>query len=199
MKIEWTPPEPRAGLEGAWDKFIGPGATNAELWLQLMGTLLLTAVLTVINFNQRLELGWGTGQWLVFLLFALDLSGGIITNATATAKRWYHRPGQRFKNHFGFVAVHGVHLLVIAWQFGSGNWLYFAIYYGILLIGTAVLLQTPLYLKRPLALLIYSLTLVINSMIIPPYPGMAWFIPFFFLKLLIAHLLPEAPFQPKTD
>lgn len=198
MKIEWTPPEPRPGLAGAWDKFIGPGATDAELWLQLVGMVGLTAVLTLINLNQRSDLNWSGWQWLVFLLFAFDLSGGIVTNATATAKRWYHRAGQRFRYHFGFVAVHGLHLAAIAWLFRDGDWLYFAVYYGWLLVGTAVLLRTPQYLQRPLALLLYSSTLLLNISLLQPTSGLAWFIPFFFLKLLVAHLLPEAPFTPES-
>ena len=199
MKISWTPPEPRHGLAGAWDKFIGPGATNGELWLQWIGTVGLTAVLALINLNQRRELNWSTWQGIVFLLFAFDLSGGIITNATATAKRWYHRAGQHFIDHFDFVAVHGLHLALIAWLFRDGDWLYFAIYYGYLLAGTAVILRTPLYLKRPLALLLYSGTLLLNGSFILPTAGLGWFIPFFFLKLLVAHLVPEAPFQPETS
>ena len=198
MKISWIPPEPRSGLAGSWDKFIGPGATNAELWLQLVGGLSLTAVLTLPLFNQRSTLNWSTLQWIVFLLMAFDLSGGILTNATATAKRWYHRPGQRFIDHFGFVTVHGIHLVVIAWLFRDGDWWFAAVYYGYLLLGTAVILRTPLHLKRPMALLIYSGSLLLNSSYILPTAGLGWLIPFFFLKLLVAHLLPEAPFQPES-
>ena len=196
MKIDWTPPEPRPGLIGAWDKFIGPGATNAEQWLQWSGTLGLTAVLALINLNQRSDLNWSTLQWIVFLLLAFDISGGILTNATSAAKRWYHRAGQRFSDHFGFVAIHAVHLAAVAWFFRDGDWLYFVVFYGWLLLGTAVILRTPLYLKRPLALLLYSVTLLLTSSFILPTAGLGWFIPFFFLKLLVAHLLPEAPFQP---
>ncbi|GJM40748.1 MAG: hypothetical protein DHS20C20_10300 [Ardenticatenaceae bacterium] len=199
MKILWLPPEPRSGLAGTWDKFVGPGATDAEQWLQLLGGLSLTAVISLSAFTQRNNLNWSTLQWVIFLLFAFDLSGGILTNATATAKRWYHRPGQRFVDHFGFVAIHGIHLAAVAWLFRGGDWLYFAIYFGYLLLGTAVILRTPLYLKRPLGLLLYSGVLLLNSSLILPMPGLAWFIPFFFLKLLVAHLLPEAPFQPENE
>ncbi len=196
--IEWTPPKPRTGLAGEWDKFIGPGATEAELWLQLAGALGLTAVLTLTNISQRSELNWTSWQWFVFLLFAFDLSGGILTNATATAKRWYHRAGQRFMDHFGFVALHGIHLAAVAWLFRGSDWGYFGLYFGYLLLGTAVLLRTPLYLKRPLALLLFSGTLLLNNSLLQPSPGLGWFIPFFFLKLLVAHLLPEAPFTPEN-
>ena len=199
MKISLTPPNPRDGLAGAWDKFIGPGATNGELWLQLLCGLGLTAVLILINLQQRHTLDWTIFQWIVFFLFAFDLSGGILTNATSAAKRWYHREGQRFIDHFGFVALHGIHLAAAAWLFHNGNWSFFAVYYAYLLGGTAVILYTPLYLKRPMALLIYSGVLLLNSSFIQPIPGLGWFIPFFFLKLLVAHLLPEAPFQPEAE
>ncbi|MFQ5859417.1 MAG: hypothetical protein ACE5LU_27785 [Anaerolineae bacterium] len=34
MEINWDPPAPRGGLAGAWDRFVGSGATAAEIWLQ---------------------------------------------------------------------------------------------------------------------------------------------------------------------
>lgn len=33
--IEWEFPQPRTGIAGAFDRFIGPGATNAEAILQM--------------------------------------------------------------------------------------------------------------------------------------------------------------------
>ena len=35
--IRWIPPEPRKGLAGVLDKFVGPGATRAEIVLQFGG------------------------------------------------------------------------------------------------------------------------------------------------------------------
>ncbi|MFX1439267.1 MAG: hypothetical protein ACFFFD_03395 [Promethearchaeota archaeon] len=35
MSVEWDYPEPREGLAGQWDTFIGPGATRAESALML--------------------------------------------------------------------------------------------------------------------------------------------------------------------
>ncbi len=34
--VSWNPPEPRAGALGGWDRFVGPGATDAEELLQLV-------------------------------------------------------------------------------------------------------------------------------------------------------------------
>ncbi|MBN2149716.1 MAG: hypothetical protein JW726_20180 [Anaerolineales bacterium] len=40
MQISWIPPEPRQGLPGEWDKFIGPGQMPTELWLILAPSLI---------------------------------------------------------------------------------------------------------------------------------------------------------------
>jgi len=89
--INWNPPEPRRGLAGSWDRFVGPGATSAEEWLKLLGGLLLTGALVMGYLSQRELLNWSVAQTGIALLLALDLTGGIITNATGAAKRWYHR------------------------------------------------------------------------------------------------------------
>ena len=36
--------------------------------------------------------------------------------------------------------------------------------------------------------------LLINFYLLPPAPGLEWFLPVFFLKLLVSHLPKEAPF-----
>jgi len=40
MNVDWTPPAPRQGWRGEWDKFVGPGQTRAEFWLILAPSLL---------------------------------------------------------------------------------------------------------------------------------------------------------------
>lgn len=196
--IDWIPPEPRQGWDGAWDKFIGPGATKAELWVQLGGGMLLAAAILLFTFPQRTTLGWSFWQWLVVGLLAVDLSGGIITNATAAAKRWYHRPGQGFWAHLSFIAVHGFHLAVVAWLFREGDWLFFVVTYGYLLAAAILILRVPLYLSRPLAFLCMAGSILISQSLLTPTPGLTWFLPFFYLKLLLSHLLKEAPFSPEV-
>lgn len=192
MNINWTPPTPR----NAWEKFIGPGATPAELWLQLGGGLLLVGLIALYIFSRRAELNWSTSQTLVALFIALDMAGGVLTNATATAKRWYHRAGQGMREHLGFTAVHLLHLLLVAWLFRDGDWLYAGLFYGYLMLAAWLILRLPLYLQRPFALLLYCGILLLNSTTFAATPGLEWFLPFFFLKLLISHLLKEAPFAP---
>jgi hypothetical protein len=37
------------------------------------------------------------------------------------------------------------------------------------------------------------------STLATPTPGLEWVVPFLFLKLLLSHLLKEAPYRPATE
>lgn len=194
-QIDWVPPTPRVGLAGAWDRFIGPGATSREEWLQLVGGLVLTAALLLLLHRQGHLAQWSTAQIIVVVLLIFDLFGGVITNATTAAKRWYHRAGQEgLRAHLPFIAVHGVHLLLIALLFRQGDWAYFGVLYGYLVFAAIILVRSPLYLQRPLGMTLFCGSLLLGTYVFPPSPGLEWFVPLFYLKLLISHLLKEAPF-----
>lgn len=196
MRISWNPPAPRAGLAGMWDRFVGPGLTTAETWLVVGGTLGLTTVIGLLSVVRQPLLNWTALQIGVALLLAFDLGGGIVTNALSGCKRWYHRPGQGWRAHLGFVALHALHPALVAWLFLNGDWLYFLVAYGFLLVTAVIILRAPLYLQRPLALLIYAVALLMAFYLLPTPAGLEWFLPFLYLKLLVAHILPETPFQP---
>ena len=196
MRISWAPPEPRSGLAGAWDKFVGPGQTTAEFWLGMIpGFLAGIAAPAYALYNQ---LGWSTVQLIIAALFAFDLTGGVIVNASSSAKRWYHRPGQDIKHLLGFTAVH-IHPLLIAWLWRGSDWAYFGTTYGYLLLAALLILKMPLYLQRPFAMLLYLGGLLLSLYILAPTAGLEWFLPFFYLKLLVCHLLKEAPFRPESE
>jgi hypothetical protein len=192
MNINWTPPEPRGGLLGEWDKFVGPGQTRAEFWLILVTSL--TAGLVAPLYALHAGLDWNTLQLVVAGLLAFDLTGGVVTNATATAKRWYHRPGQGWLQHLEFVAVHALHIFLVAWLFHGMDWAYFVVFYLYLLIASLVITWVRLYLQRPVAFLLLVGVLLLNFYALPPVPGLEWFVPVFFLKLLVSHLVKEVPY-----
>ena len=196
MNAFWTPPEPRKGLAGAWDRFVGPGATRAENWL-MVGSAFVGG-LSVPLYAALTGLGWSALQLVVAGLLAFDLVGGVVTNATSAAKRWYHRAGQGFAQHFTFIAVHAVQLFLVAWLFRGGDWAFFGALYGYLLAATLIILRTPLYRQRPVALLLYSGAILINSYVFTPTAGLEWFIPIFYLKLLVSHLLKEVPYRSEA-
>lgn len=197
MKISWTPPEPRKGWKGAWDRFVGPGATSAEFWLQLVPAVVAGIALPLYALLG--DLGWNLVQVLVAGLLAFDMTGGIVTNATSTAKRWYHREGQGVWQHFGFILVHGAQIFLVAWLFRGLDWPFFGTFYSYLIVTSLVILWAPLYLRRPLALILYCGAVVLGLYVFPAAAGMEWFVPFFFLKLLVSHLVKEAPYRPADE
>ena len=194
MPIIWDYPEPRSGLKGAWDKFIGPGPTRAELLMQLI--IPLAAAVAAALYAWRWVEGWTLVQRVVSVLLAIDISGGIVTNATSTAKRWYHRQGQGFRNQFGFVALHLLHLVVVSWLYLSLDTPWVVVSGGDLLISTLVILLVPQYLQRPTAMTAYACALVISIYVLRQPDGLGWFLPLFYLKLLVSHLPKEEPYRP---
>ena len=92
-------PQPRSGwLLGAIDQFIGPGATTAEVVLQLsaafaVGLLCLLSYWKETSTEENV-LVMSKVSSVVVLLLGVDLIGGVVTNSTSAAKRWYHRDGQ---------------------------------------------------------------------------------------------------------
>ncbi|NTU63693.1 MAG: hypothetical protein HGB05_09910, partial [Chloroflexi bacterium] len=119
---------------------------------------------------------------------------GVVTNATSSAKRWYHRAGQSARQQLQFVALHVIHLVIVAWLFRSGDWLFAIVFSIYLLLSAIVITRTPLYLQRPLALGLTCVAIVMGLVVFAPTPGLEWFIPLLFLKLLVSHVLREEPY-----
>jgi len=197
VRISWTPPEPREGWKGAWDRFVGPGATSAELRLQLGPAIVAGIALPLYAIFGGL--GWSLLQLLAAGLLAFDMTGGIVTNATSSAKRWYHREGEGFRQHLGFILPHGAQIFLVSWLFLGVDWIFFGVFYGYLIVASLIILWAPLYLERPLALLLYCGAVLLNRYAFTATVGMEWFIPFFFMKLLVSHLVKEAPYRPKDE
>lgn len=197
MAIDWKIPPPRRGFAGAIDRFIGPGATKAELAIQY--TIPVLAAIAAPIYASRVVEHWSWLQYVVCCVLALDIAGGVITNATSTAKRWYHRRGQGFRQHFGFVCIHLLHLLIVSWVYLAFNvpWLLIAGIY--LLVSSALVLSVPQYLVRPVALVAFACALLMSMYVLPNPVGLEWFLPLFFLKLLVSHLPKEEPYRPAEE
>lgn len=197
MGYEQQSPEPREGLPGVLDRFVGPGATPAELALQFV--LPLGAAGAAVAYAAYAVGTWSGIQYILCALLAFDIMGGIITNATSSGKRWYHRAGQGFPQHFGFVTLHLGHLALVSWLFLGFDlsWLIAAGVY--LLIAGLAIISSPLYLQRPIALVMYAGSVLLALYALAPPPGMEWFLPFFYLKVLVAHLPREEAYRPKGE
>lgn len=187
---------PRPGASGLWDRLIGPGATRAESAIAVLFAVLCAA--TVVAYALLANLGWSALQVAVVALFALDIGGGVPANASNSGKRWFHRPGQGFREHLGFALAH-VHPFALALLFPGFGWGTAAVVYAYLLAATTVVLLPPLYLERPVAFVLYGVSLLVGLYVLDVPPGLEWFVPLFFLKLLVAHLLPEESYRPHQE
>ena len=131
--------KPRSGWQGNVDRFIGPGATPAELALQFVPAV---AMAIAAPLYAKTISGDFTGWQLGLIAFlAFDFMGGVLTNATAAAKRWYHRPGQGWQQHLSFVALHLVHIAVVAIAFRGMDWLFFIGVSSYLLLAASMILD----------------------------------------------------------
>ena len=194
VNIDWNHPEPRLGWRGTMDRLFGPGATPAELMLQLLPPMLAAIVAPLLVMLQSPD--WSVLQYAVCAFMAFDIAGGVITNATSSAKRWYHRDEQGWRSHMGFVLLHVAHLTLVSWVFLELDVVWILLTSAYLVTASLVVLATPLYLRRPAALCLYSVAIVLCLEVFLAPQGMAWFLPLFYLKLLVSHLLREEPYRP---
>ncbi|MFC9898219.1 hypothetical protein ACFVMC_31405 [Nocardia sp. NPDC127579] len=168
------------------DRLIAPDATRGEI-VSGFGSATLGA--TTI-FGLGLHAGLDLWQVVVLALVAFDMFGGAVVNATASAKRWYHRPTRTAAHHLGFVAVH-IQPFVLAWAVPGFTWTAAATIYLTTLVAALVVTATPQSLRRPVAFgaTAFGLTLTTTLVTVPHIA--AWFAPILLVKLLLAHLLPE--------
>lgn len=181
-------PAPRSGLPGSWDRFVGPGMGWQENAL-VIGAGSLGAVLTAWALAAQ-----GASILLVLLgaVIALDVVGGAVCMATQTTKRWYHRPGVTATQQASFVCLHLLHIGMVAWAFrGEGFDLAYAAAVSICLVSAmAAVLATPRRLKLPVAVTFFLAATGLALGVLGPTPGLEWFVPVLFVKLLIGHLIP---------
>lgn len=176
-------PQARNPLE--W--LIGPGATPAEIALQ-GGVAVFGALFAFASASPD----WPTWKVAVAIVLAFDLAGGVVTTTTTSAKRWYHRPGQGPRQHLGFVAGHVLHLAAVAWIFRPPfDATYFVVMTALLLSGATAVVFSPERIRRPVAATVWMVGLWVELARLGPTPGLEWFAPLFFFKLIVGHLLPE--------
>ena len=191
--IEWDHPPPRSAL----DRFVGPGATRAELLLQFVPAALATVALIAAAIIG--DWGWTPVQLMIGGLLMLDMVGGVITNATSSGKRWYHRAGQDVRQHMSFLLIHVAQPTLVALFFDPGNWMFVIGSYGYLLLGSLLILRTPLYLQRPLVGLVLVGGFFLSLYVLPVPERFEWFLPVFYTKLFSSHLLREEPYRPAAQ
>lgn len=196
--VDWSIPATPTGWVGRVERFMGPGRSRPEVAVETIGGTVCAALLVLLVWRTGAHREWSAAQFAVVAVVALDLIGGVLTNSTNAAKRWYHRdlpaavPGMT-RTRMTFIGVHLFHLAVMAFVVldGARTWL---VVNALLLIGCAVAIEMlPLDVKRPGAMAAYMGVLTVNLAFFPQPAVLTWFTTFFFLKLLVCHLVPEAP------
>jgi hypothetical protein len=193
--IEWSFPPPRKGALGAWDRFVGPGYASGELRLWIFATA--AGCLLAVAYPLVCSARWNWWQYLIAGVIGADIWGGVAVNASAPAKRWYHRKNASVLSHVAFVAVHAVHVLVVATIFHPNPLAYFMVFTGALGASTLAVLAAPLYLRRPVAALAAAASISVLAAGPGLTPFLQWFEPAMFMKLVIGYLVFEAPFRPR--
>lgn len=194
LAVDWTIPPTAPGWSGRLERFMGPGKTRAESIVETVGGTLGFAALAALAATDESVQRWSSLEIGLAVVLALDLVGGVLTNATNSAKRWYHRPGSgRARARLAFVAAHVVHLAVVAFVLLPDGTAWWWTHLALLVVSSVVIELVPVDVRRPTAVaaLVVAVTL---GQAIAPVEGVLVVVPaLFYLKLLLGHLVPEAP------
>lgn len=192
----WNHDEPRTGIKGAWDKFVGPGATLSENLVALIpATLFASFVLLTALYQNKSH--WGIWHYIAAVFFAFDMVGGIATTATRAAKRWYFRAEKDWLHHLSFVAPHITHLAIFSWLFVGDSLIFFVLFSALLLTGTLVICWSSTKINRSVAHLMLFLVIILANDIQNQEALMQWFIPALFIKLFASYLPRETNEQER--
>lgn len=192
--IDWTIPPTAPGWGGRLERFMGPGKTPAETAVELVGGAVGLAAVVAVAANDEAVRAWSSLKIGLGVVLALDLIGGVLTNSTNSAKRWHHRPGSgRTRARLGFVAVHAVHLAIVAFVLLPGDLLWWWTHVGLLTVSAALIEMVPVEVKRPTAVAALVCAVAVGQAVVPLAGVLVLFPVLFHLKLLVGHLVPEAP------
>ena len=183
---------PRQGILGIWDTIVGPGMSSTETLVCFIPTLVATIYIPYYAIAHQLQ--WNNIQLILSAILAFDLFGGAIVNITPTARRWHHHPKNGWQHHFSFILIH-LHPILITLFYGA-SWSYFVGAYSYLILSAAIILFTPKYFQRAIAISLYLGSLMLSNNWLLSTNGMEWFLPVYFLKLLVSYL-PEEPLTKK--
>lgn len=194
VDVDWNIPQTPAGRRGTLERFMGPGKTREESLVEMVGGVVAFAAILWLAWGDEQVQAWTALQIVLGIVLALDLVGGVLTNATNSAKRWYHRPGSgRRRARMLFISAHILHLVVVAFVLLPDDTTWFATHLALLAFGTLVIELAALEVKRPLAACAVLVAVVVGQAV-APLEGILVLVPVvFYMKLLMGHLVPEAP------
>lgn len=189
---------------GKPDSVAGTEAASIEKLLAWTGGLIGVGI--TLFFYWKNEFNWTNWQYIVVAIIAYDTVGGAIANSLNSCKRFYHSSLQIFepgyvklaKNHLLFALIH-VHTLLISLIFATAGLFYGIFWYLLLQASVLTVTKTPLYLQRPVSILIIVTALLINSYVVISPIGFEWLVPILFIKIVYGHTVKEEPYRPETE
>lgn len=200
LTVDWTIPPTAPGWGGRLERFMGPGKTRAETIVEVAGGTVGFAALAALAVTDDAVRGWSSLQIGLGVILALDLVGGALTNATNAAKRWYHRPGPgRGRARLLFLAAHVIHLAVVAFVLLPNDATWWWTHLALLAASSVLVAWAPVEVKRPTAVAALICAVALGQAIAPVEGVLALIPVLFYLKLLLGHLVPEAPLVEKSD
>ena len=187
---------------GKPDLVAGTEATAIEKLFAWTGGLIGIGI--TLFFYWKNEFNWTNWQYIVVAVIAYDTVGGAIANSLNSCKRFYHSSLQTFesgyvklaKNNFFFVLIH-IHTLLISFTFSAASLFYGIFWYLLLQASVLTVTKTPLYLQRPVSIVIIVTILLINSYIVISPVGFEWLVPILFIKIVYGHTVKEEPYRPE--
>lgn len=192
-KIDWN-------YSGRPDELMGTGATQAEKLIAYLSGLLVPLALVALGIKGQLH--WDWWQWTIALAIAADISAGAVANALNSCKRFYHsplQPGEErlrlAKNPIFFCALH-VYPFIVWLAFDRSNWLFAVVWYTLLMLSNWLIGVIPLYLRRPAAVAMVVVVVLLNAYFISPITGFEWLVPLLFIKIILGHAVREEPYRP---
>lgn len=194
VNIDWK-------YEDKLDLALGNGANKQEKILGWASCLVIPLFLLFYVNKEHIE--WNYIQLIIAIIVAFDIGGGMVCNSLNSCKRFYHSNSNTnekkyiyiIKNHLVFSSLH-IHTIIVWLVFDINNWINGFIWYFLLMISVISVNWAPLYIKRPLSMLIILFSIMINLYIIKPVIGFEWLVPVLFIKIVYGHLVREEPYRP---
>lgn len=179
--------------------FFGPGATNYELALQLIPSFIFAIILLLRAIHLNLFVS-STAKYILFFVFVVDVTGGVLTNSTVACKLWYHRPQHTRRDRFIFTFVHSLHILIAALFFReAGKLAFFWQVTVLLVVASSVVMYTPMYLKYTMGLVFVIVAMLLDLYVWFPTKGLEWFVPLMFLKIPAGYHVPVVTSHPNLE
>ncbi|MCC5888861.1 MAG: hypothetical protein JJT88_20670 [Gammaproteobacteria bacterium] len=181
-----TPSEPRPGLPGLLDRYLGPDATASDglrVAVAGLGGLLLGLLTVPAPLAERVLLALLTAELCAGLMAALNHAG----------KAWIHRPTRRLPRLLLFVALQTIPLTLFIWLFRGQDLALLASTVALLFAGSAAVMLAPAAWQRAVGLVALLGVLFALQHFHTQAPAGAWFLPLAYARTFLAHLPAPRP------